>query len=106
MKMIGVDVQDLRNMVNVGRISCIDKKIRRYPSSFRSKWRMSGIMFYGEHINTKRTPWVPIIGMLDEKKAGIITIIEDKALPMMNSVNDNSNAITVESTPSNELEDF
>jgi hypothetical protein len=103
MKMIGVDVQDLRNMVNVGRISCIDKKIRRYPSSFRSKWRMSGIMFYGERINKQRV-WVPIIGMLDEKKAGIITIIEDKTLVQPSEVK-MAEAIDVEPI-NNELEMF
>lgn len=103
MKMIGADVQDLRNMVNVGRISCIDKKIRRYPSSFRSKWRMSGIMFYGENINKQRV-WVPIIGMLDEKKAGIITIIEDKTLVQPSEVKV-AEAIDIEPI-NNELELF
>lgn len=84
-KTAGIIVQDLRNMVNVGRISCIDKKIRRYPASSTSKWRMSGIMFYGESIQLDNAIWVPIIGMTGEARCGIVTIIEDKtiAFPMI-----------------------
>lgn len=45
---IEVKVQDVRNMINTGRVTCFDTRIRRYPESSKSNLRSSGLLFYGE----------------------------------------------------------
>lgn len=78
------DIQDIRNMVNVGRINCIDKKIRRYPKNFRNALRASGILVYGDCIDTHRPPFVPIIGCIGDRPPIVITMIEDRTISMYN----------------------
>ena len=62
-KTLRIDIQDVRNMVNTGKISCISREIRRYPQSFRSPYRASGILFVGCDVPVERTVRVRILGL-------------------------------------------
>ena len=78
MKDIDVRVQDIRNMINTGRITCFDQNIRRYPSSSRSDLRSSGLLFYGTHVATMIMVCVPIIGMLRKGVFSIVGTVQDE----------------------------
>lgn len=77
---LDIRVQDIRNMANTGRITCIDQKIRRYPETSRSNLRSSGIMFYGDNPAVFGTINVPIFGMLKKGVGSLIGAIEDKVI--------------------------
>lgn len=62
-KTLHIDVQDIRNMVNTGRIKCISRDIRRYPNASTSPYRASGIMFLGSNVSTAETIRVRILGL-------------------------------------------
>lgn len=64
LKDVEIHVQDIRNMINTGRITCFDPEIRRYPTSSANNLRSSGLMFYGENIPVFGALGVPILGML------------------------------------------
>lgn len=77
---LDIRVQDIRNMANTGRITCIDQKIRRYPETSRSNLRSSGIMFYGDNPAVFGTINVPIFGMLKKGIGSLIGAVEDKVI--------------------------
>lgn len=60
---LGINIQDVRNMVNTGRITCIRRDMRRYPSSSSSKYRASGILYIGENVSTFNNIRVRILGL-------------------------------------------
>lgn len=75
-----INIQDIRNMVNTGRISCIDPEIRRYPNSSRSNLRSSGLMFYGDNIPIFGNLQVSIWGMHRKGVPSLIGAVEDSLI--------------------------
>lgn len=62
-KSYNMDTQDIRNMVNTGRIKCIEKNIRRYPSSSSSPLRATGVMMVGSNVSLFQPTRVFIVGL-------------------------------------------
>ena len=60
---IGIDVQDVRNMANTGKIPCIKREIKRYPNSSKSSFRASGLLYVGPSVSLERTLRVRILGL-------------------------------------------
>lgn len=77
---LNVRVQDIRNMANTGRITCIDQNIRRYPESSRSNLRASGVMFYGDNIPLFGTLQIAIYGMLKKGFGSLIGAVQDEKI--------------------------
>lgn len=77
----GIDIQDIRNMVNTGKIDCIDPKIKRYPRTHSSALIASGILFIGSHVSVfGNTVKVPILTMSSEKSVKVAGYVEDELL--------------------------
>lgn len=72
-KTLHIDVQDVRNMVNTGRITCIRRNLRRYPLSSSSKYRSSGILYIGENVSTFENVRVRILGLDNNDKVYEVT---------------------------------
>lgn len=79
-KQLRIDLQDVRNMVNTGKITCFDPSIKRYPLSSSNDLRASGILFVGDRIPTSSTIKVPILTMSSENSVKIIGYCEDGIL--------------------------
>ena len=79
-KQLRIDLQDVRNMVNTGKITCFDPSIKRYPLSSSNDLRASGILFVGDRILTFSTIKVPILTMSSENSVKIIGYCEDGIL--------------------------
>lgn len=83
-KTLKIDIQDVRNMVNTGRITCIRRDVRRYPNYSMSPYRSSGILYIGKNVDLSRTVRVRILGL--NKNDDVIEVtkecggIEDKIL--------------------------
>ena len=71
-KMLGIDVQDVRNFVNTGKIKCFLPSYRRYPRSTRSDLCSSGIMFVGSKLNVDFRVRVVIVGVVKDGVASVI----------------------------------
>ena len=72
-KTLHIDIQDVRNMVNTGRITCVRRDMRRYPASSASKYRSSGILYIGENVSVFRNIRVRILGLNKSDNAIEIT---------------------------------
>ena len=79
-KQLRIDLQDIRNMVNTGKITCFDPAIKRYPNTSSSDLRASGILFIGDRIPTFQTIKVPILTMSSENCVKVIGYYEDETL--------------------------
>lgn len=76
-----VDVQDLRNMVNTGKISCIAPSVKRYPRTHSSPYVASGVLFIGEHVSVfGGAVDVPILTMSGRDTVKAIHTIRDEVL--------------------------
>ena len=75
-KTLHIDIQDVRNMVNTGRITCIRRDIRRYPTSSSSELRSSGILYIGENVSTEANVRVRILGL--NKNDNAVEITKDR----------------------------
>lgn len=62
-KTLHIDTQDIRNMVNTGKISCVRRDVRRYPRTSRTPYRASGILFVGSEVSTAQNVRVRILGL-------------------------------------------
>ena len=79
-RQLQIEMQDLRNMVNTGKISCFDPKIKRYPNTSSNNLRASGILFVGDKIPTFTTVKVPILSMSSESHVKVAGYFEDEPL--------------------------
>lgn len=81
---LNVRVQDIRNMVNTGRIDCIDPSVRRYPQSSSNGLRSSGILFFGDRASvascTGRAYPVAVVGMLRKGDASLVGVVADEKI--------------------------
>ena len=72
-KTLHIDIQDVRNMVNAGRITCLRRDMRRYPASSASKYRSSGILYIGENVSVFQNIRVRILGLNKSDNAVEVT---------------------------------
>ena len=72
-KTLHIDIQDVRNMVNTGRITCLRRDMRRYPASSASKYRSSGILYIGENVSVFQNIRVRILGLNKSDNAVEVT---------------------------------
>lgn len=79
-KQLRVDVQDVRNMANTGKVTCFDASVKRYPGSSTSNLRASGILFVGENVPVRETVRVPILTMSSESTVKVAGYVEDEIL--------------------------
>lgn len=81
---LGIDMQDVRNMVNTGKVTCLCREPQRYPNSGHSNFRASGIMFIGSRVPLFGNIRVRILGLDKDGKPIEVTKecggIEDIAL--------------------------
>lgn len=78
---IKVDVQDLRNMVNTGKIDCIAPSVKRYPRSHKSAYIASGFLFIGDNVSVfGGAVDVPILTMSGRDSVKAVHTIHDKVL--------------------------
>lgn len=76
-KQLRIDLQDVRNMVNTGKITCFDASVKRYPVSSSNNLRASGILFVGDRISTLYTAKVPILTLSGENTVKVAGYFED-----------------------------
>lgn len=79
-KQLNVDVQDVRNMANTGKVKCFDASAKRYPTTSGSSLRASGILFVGENVSARHTVRVPILTMSGENTVKVAGYCEDGEL--------------------------
>lgn len=71
-KMLSIDIQDVRNFVNTGKITCFHPSYRRYPKSTRNELCSSGIMYIGDNLHLCDFLRVLIVGVVKDGVASVI----------------------------------